>query len=227
VSILVEDYPRTLSEFERCFAGEEACRDYLFRLRWGDAWLCPRCHAGRVWPSGRGLWMCGACAYQASVLAGTVFQDTKLPLTTWFQAMWFMTSQKTGISALGLQRLLGLGSYRTAWLLLHKLRRAMVRPGRERLSGLVEVDETYLGGLEEGRHGRRTLKKALIIVAAQANGTGIGRVRLRRLGDLTKASVHSFIHEAVEPGSQVRTDGFASYAGIEALDYRHDPRPLR
>jgi transposase-like protein/ribosomal protein L37AE/L43A len=227
VSVVVEDYPRTLSEFETRFSSEEACRDYLFKLRWGDAWLCPRCKQGRAWPSGRGLWMCGGCGYQASVLAGTVLQDTKLPLTTWFRAMWFMTSQKTGISALGLQRLLGLGSYRTAWLVLHKLRRAMVRPGRERLAGLVEVDETYLGGLEEGRHGRRTFKKALIIVAAQADGAGIGRVRLRRLGDLTKASVHSFIHEAVEPGGLVRTDGLASYAGMEALGYRHDPQPLR
>ena len=143
----MEDYPETIAEFESKFSSEEACRDYLFRLRWPQGFICPRCQATKAWPTKRNLLVCGACGYQVSMTAGTIFQDTRKPLGLWFRAIWFVTNQKTGASALGLQRLLGLGSYHTAWTWLHKLRRAMVRPGRDRLSGLVEVDETYIGCL--------------------------------------------------------------------------------
>jgi transposase-like protein len=155
-----------------------------------------------------------------SVTAGTIFQDTHLPLTVWFRAMWHMTSQKNGVSALGLQRVLGLGSYKTAWAMLHKLRRAMVRPGRDRLSGIVEVDETYWGAEEQGVIGRLTEDKALVLVAAQADGKGIGRIRMTRIPDLTKASLHGFIADSVEPGSTICTDGLNAYLGLEG--YNHD-----
>jgi transposase-like protein len=158
-------------------------------------------------------------------MAGTVFQDSHLPLTIWFQAMWQMTSQKNGISALGLQRVLGLGSYKTAWALLHKLRRAMVRPGQDRLDGVVEVDETYRGGMEAGAIGRLTESKAVVIVAAQEDGKGIGRIRLRTIPDLSKATLHGFIQESIMPGSTVRTDGFPSYPGLE--EYNHEPQVQR
>ena len=121
----MEDYPRTLEEFEGRFATEQACREYLMQLRWPQGFVCPRCGGRRARPSRRGLLRCGQCDYQASVTAGTIFQDTRLPLRTWFRTMWWVTSQKNGASALGLQSILGLGSYRTAWALLHKLRRAM------------------------------------------------------------------------------------------------------
>jgi ribosomal protein L37AE/L43A len=134
---MVEDYPRTLMELERRLSDEAACRAYLFVLRWPDGFICPRCGANAAWTTARGLWVCGGCRSQVSVTAGTVFQDSKLPLTVWFRAIWQVTSQKNGMSALGLQRVLGLGSYKTAWALLHKLRRAMVRPNRDRLSGIV------------------------------------------------------------------------------------------
>ncbi len=134
--------------------------------------------------------------------------------------MWYATTQKNGVSALGLQRVLGLGSYKTAWVLLHKLRGAMVRPDRDRLRGLVEVDETYWGGEEAGAVGRLTEDKALLVVAAEADGKGIGRIRLRRVLDLTKDSLHGFIAQAVEPGSTVRTDGLNAYLGLEG--YLHD-----
>lgn len=133
--------------------------------------------------------------------------------------MWYITSQKNGVSALGLQRVLGLGSYKTAWAILHKLRRAMVRPGRDRLKGIIEVDETYWGSVEKGVIGRLTEDKALIIVAAEEDGNGIGRIRLRRILDLTTASLHGFITESIEPGSTVRTDGLHAYLGLE--DYAH------
>jgi len=143
-----------------------------------------------------------------------------LPLTTWFRAIWYVTSQKNGVSALGLQRVLGLGSYKTAWAMLHKLRRAMVRPGRDRLRGVVEVDETYWGAEEPGVIGRRTVQRALVIVAAEEDGKGIGRIRLRCIPNLTKVSLHGFIGQSVEPGSTVRTDGLNAYLGLEG--YFHD-----
>ena len=133
----------------------------------------------------------------------------------WFRAIWWVTTQKNGASALGLQRILGLGSYVTAWSWLHKLRRAMVRPGRDRLSGRVEVDEAYVGGVEEGVRGRKTETKALLVVAAQEDGRAIGRIRMRRIQDASAASLHPFIEEVIEPGSVIHTDGWEGYPGLE------------
>jgi transposase-like protein len=161
------------------------------------------------------------------VTAGTIFEGTRIGLPVWFRAIWWMTSQKNGVSAMGLQRILGLGSYETAWTWLHKLRRAMVRPGRDRLNGRVEVDETYLGGLEEGVRGRKTRTKALIVVAAQEDGKGIGRIRMRRVADASAANLHRFVLESVELGSTVHTDGWDGYVGLQAKGYRHDVTVLR
>jgi transposase-like protein len=218
----MEDYPRTLMELEGRFVTDQACRDYLFALRWPEGFVCPHCQGRQAWAMQRGLWLCSACRYQASVTAGTIFQDTRLPLTLWFRAIWLVTSQKNGASALGVQRVLGLGCYRTAWAMLHKLRRAMVRPGRDRLCGTVEVDETYWGAEEEGVVGRLTRDKALVIVAAQHDGQRkIGRIRMARIPDLTRPTLHGFIAQTVEPGSVVRTDGLAAYRELKG--YRHDP----
>ena len=137
----MEDYPLNLREFDTRFSSEEGCREYLFKLRWPDGFCCPRCSVHKSWPSRGILRVCAGCGYQASVTAGTMFQDTRTPLRLWFQAMWWMTTQKNGASALGLQRVLGLKQYQTAWTWLHKLRSAMVRPGRDLLTGRVEVDE--------------------------------------------------------------------------------------
>ena len=174
----MEEYSQDLTEFEARFANEAACRDYLFRLRSPDGFRCPRCGGSRAWPLRSVLLECAACRYQTSVTAGTIFQDNRKPLTLWFRAMWWVTSQKNGASALGLQRVLGLGSYKTAWTWLHKLRRAIVRPGRDRLSGTIEEDETYIGGPEEGARGQQTETKALVVIAAEEDGAGIGRIRM-------------------------------------------------
>lgn len=216
----MEDYPRTLAEFERRFATQEACRAYLVQLRWPSGFRCPKCGGTKSWPVGA-LFQCAACGRQTSVTAGTIFQDTRTPLPTWFRAMWWVTSQKTGASAVGLQQVLGLGSYETAWTWLHKLRRAMVRPGRDRLTGRVEVDEAFIGGVEEGVRGRQTEKKALIAVAAEENGEGIGRIRMRRIPDATADSLQAFVQEAVAPGSRLHTDGLLSYDRLEKHGYRH------
>jgi len=221
----VEDYPKTLLELERRFSTEQACREYLFALRWPDGFVCPRCDGSQAWPTCRGLWLCRSCRHQASVTAGTLFQDTRTPLTVWFRAIWLLTSQKNGISALGLQRVLGLGSYQTAWAMLHKLRRAMVRPGRDPLAGRIEVDETYWGGEEEGVVGRLTEDKALLVVAAQEDGKGIGRIRMCHVPDLTKETLHGFIAQNLEPGSVVVTDGLSAYGGLKG--YRHEPIVIR
>jgi transposase-like protein len=223
----MEDYPKNLPEFEERFSTEEACRDYLIQLRWPDGYHCPRCGCERAWPV-RKVWLeCSKCHYQASVTAGTLFQDTRKPLRQWFRAMWYVTSQKNGASALGLKNVLGLGCYETAWSWLHKLRRAMVRPGRDRLTGTVEVDETYWGGLEEGVSGRETERKTLIVVAAQEDGKGIGRIRLQRIPDASSRSLRAFILGAVELGSVIHTDGWEGYSGLSDLGYKHRVTVLR
>lgn len=217
----MNEYPRNLNELEARFSTEDACREYLFRLRWPDGFRCPQCSGCTGWPVRSGLFECRDCGRQTSVTAGTIFQDTRKPLVMWFRMMWWVTNQKNGASALGLQRALGLGSYKTAWAWLHKLRRAMVRPGRDRLSGVIEVDETYVGASEEGKRGRQTETKVLVVVAAQEDGEGIGRIRLRTVADASAASLVKFVQDFVEPGSTVHTDGWAAYQGLEAKGYRH------
>lgn len=218
----MEKYPRTIMEFERQFASEEACREYLFQLRWPHGFRCSRCDKEEAWSTGRGLYHCTHCGFQTSVTAGTIFQDTKKPLRLWFRAMWYVTNQKHGVSALGLQRSLGLGSYHTAWTWMHKLRRAMVRPGRDRLSGTVEVDETYIGGEKQGKRGRGAAGKVLVVVAVEADGPRIGRIRLKCAPDASGKSLEEAIREAVEPGSMVRTDGWSGYRKLDTIGYVHE-----
>jgi transposase-like protein len=215
------DYPGDLMDFEAQFGSEQACRDYLFTLRWPDGFRCPRCGHAESWPVRSTLLQCTACGRQTSLTAGTIFQNTRKPLTLWFRAIWWLTSQKTGTSALGLQRVLGLGSYQTAWVWLHKLRRAMVRPGRDRLAGRVEIDETYLGRAEKGVRGRQTHRKPLIAMACEEQGKGIGRIRLRHVQDASAKSLMPFIREAVEPASVIHTDGWLGYEQLEKAGYIH------
>lgn len=170
----------------------------------------------------RGLRECGGCGLQISVTAGTIFQDTRTPLPVWFRAMWWVTTQKNGASALGLQRVLGLKQYRTAWTMLHRLRRAMVRPGRDLLTGRIEVDECYIGGLEEGLLGRLNLKKALVVVAAQEDGPGIGRIRMRQIVDASAESLMPFVQDSVAPGSVIHTDGWLGYVPLKSKGYEHE-----
>ena len=156
-------------EFDKWFGKEEACREYLLRIRWPDGFRCPGCGGRKAWENQRNLLVCCGCGRQVSLTAGTVMQGSRKPLGMWFRAMWWICTQKTGGSAKGLQRLLGLGSYQTAWAWLHKLRRAMIRAGREPLVGPVEVDDAFIGGKEEGVVGRETYKKAKIVVAVEVH----------------------------------------------------------
>jgi len=224
---VIENYPRNLLELERQFATEEQCRAYLSLLRWPDGFVCPQCGGRKVWPARRGRLLCAVCHHPTTVTAGTVLQDSHLPLRLWLRATWYVTSQKNGTSALGLQRILGLGSYQTAWTLLHKLRRAMVRPGRDRLSGRVEVDETQVGGVTPGQKGRGSDSKTLVIIAAEEFGAGIGRIRLARIPDGSAVHLHGFVQGAVASGSTVHTDGWKPYQGLEQLGYRHEVSKLQ
>ncbi|MBI4574869.1 MAG: IS1595 family transposase [Planctomycetes bacterium] len=221
------DYPQTARELDALFADDEACRTYLARLRWGNGFLCPACGNDRAWVGARAVRECQRCGHQISVTAGTVFQDTKLPLAVWFRAIGWVTSQKYGASALDVQRVLGLGSYRTAWSWLHTLRRAMVRAGRDALHGTVEVDETLIGGEESGGGGRHIGKKALVAVAVELNGRRLGRVRLRRVPDHSGPALIGFVQDAVTAGSTVVTDGWHSYESLPGQGYQHERRVIR
>lgn len=224
------DYPRTWAEFVAWFGDDAACVAYLERLRWEDGFVCPGCGSTRWWPASRGVGsrVCAGCARRTSVTAGTVFAGTRSPLTQWFAAAWHVCATKNGASALGLQKLLGLGSYETAWVWLHKLRRAMVVPGRELLHGEVEVDETYVGGEEPGlRGGRARGKKALVGIAVECRGGGSGRTRLARIPDASKLTLHGFITTNIARQSVILTDGWPSYAGIDQAGYGHRPVSIR
>ena len=220
-------YPTTLLEFEQWFRTEDACREYLIRLRWPDGFRCVQCGHQSAWRTARGLLHCANCRWDTSATVGTVLQGSHIPLRLWFRAIWWMTNQKSGISALSLQRALGFGSYRTAWTCLHRLRQAMIRPGREQLSGEVEVDETLIGGYEKGGGGRRQKKKTLVVIAAEVRGRGIGRIRLKRIPDATSASLFGFVANCVAPKSVVITDGSGAYMGLMALGYDYRPRVAR
>lgn len=217
----MEDYPRSLEEFEIRFQTEAACLDYLTKIRWPEGFVCPHCASISSWQTSRGLWHCKQCSSQTSVTAGTIFHSTRKPLSLWFRAMWYITSQKYGTNALGLQRVLGFGCYETAWQWLHKLRRAMVRPDRDQLSGCIQVDETYIGGKKSGKRGRGAKGKALVAIAVEDKGPkGIGRIRLQHIQDASAESLGGFTMTMIMPGSTVNTDDWPGYVTLPALGYK-------
>ena len=211
-----------MSELEKRFATEEACRKYLYQLRWPDGYRCPRCGHQKAWSMKGDLFRCRSCDYKSSIISGTIFEGTRKPLVLWFRAIWWVTSQKNGASAKGIQRILELGSYQTAWTWLHKLRHAMVRPGRDRLSEFIEVDETYIGGEKPGKRGRGAGGKALVAIAVEDKAqAGIGRIRLNIIADASSDNLSIFIRKSIEPGSIIRTDNWPSYNFLSTSEYSH------
>jgi transposase-like protein len=222
-------FPSSLREFQRQFGDEEACRQYLESCRWPDGFGCPRCGHARAYPLQ--TWHrreCAACHYQVSLTAGTVFHRTKTPLTLWFWAAYLMTTDKRGISALLLQRQLAIRRYETTWLLLHKLRRAMVNVAREPLHGEIEMDDTWVGGPQPGLRGSRQLKgrkAVLVAVAVEKRGRSrTGRARMTVIPDFKATTLLAFIKQNIAPGSTIYSDGLKQFTGLEDLGYRHVPR---
>jgi transposase-like protein len=219
-------YPRSLGELLAWFRSDEDCLDYLEWLRWPDGFTCPRCDHAGGWRLGDGRIECGGCHRRTSLTAGTIFDKTRTPLTVWFHACWLFATAKDGISAQHLQRALEIGSYQTAWAMLHRLRQVLVRPGRDRLAGTVEADETYIGGQEPGLPGGRAYgKKVLTGIAVEVRPPrGIGRCRMAPLADFSSATLLSFITDNVEPGATVITDGLNAYRALPGHGYVHDRR---
>lgn len=219
------EYPKTVTDFSDQFPDEESCWTYLEKVRWPNGFDCPKCHGSQSWNTKRGLQLCRGCGTQVSLLSRTIFHDSRLPLRKWFHAIWHVIHQKTGISAVGLQKTLGLGSYRTAWLMLHKLRKAMVRPGREKLQGDVEVDETIVGGKKSGRRGRDHQGNPLVVIAAEENGKRVGRIRMKYIPDGSGNTLETFVRDSIEPGSKITTDQWKGYNHLSALGYQHKTVP--
>ncbi len=221
-------FPKSLAEFQQRFFTEEACAAYLAECRWPEGFVCSRCGEKEAYQLPlRGLFQCKACGYQASLTAGTVMHRTRVPLPQWFRAAYLMTTLTPGISAVQLQRQLGLGSYRTAWTMLHKLRKATVRPGRGKLRGKVEVDDAYVGGKEEDVVGRQVETKTPVVVAVEVRGRASGRVRLQAIPDMSASSLLPFVQDTVAPGSVVYTDGWQGYARLGRKGYKHRVRLVK
>lgn len=232
----MKKFPKSLLEFQAMFPDERACADYLFEQRWPEGFVCPACESRRAWElrSKAFTWECADCGRQTSVTAGMVMHGSKLPMTTWFWAAYLMASHSNGISALQLMKQLGLGSYRTAWMLCHKLRRAMVNPQRSLLSGWVEVDETLIPYRTKqdslaGSKGRSHDGRMAVIAAVELAGyeltedtwkTTAGRIRLAAIPDFTRETFHGFLHATVATGSTILTDGHKSYEGLWGYDHK-------
>ena len=217
-----------MGEFQAWFRTDADCLDYLEWLRWPSGFVCPACRHHGGWRLGDSRFMCSGCERRTSVTAGTIFDRTRTPLTVWFTATWLFATGKDGISALSVKRTLEIGSYPTAWAMLHRLRSVLVRLGREQLSGTVEVDETYIGGEEPGLPGGRAKgKKVLTCIAVELREPkGLGRCRIQPIDDASSASLHPFVTEHIAPGATIVTDGWQGYSGLQN-GYIHDRRSQR
>ena len=221
------DYPRLYREFVEWFPDDEACLTYLEKLRWPNGFTCPACHIiTKSWRQTRGRLVCSSCHHQTSVTSGTIFEKTRTPLTIWLETAWHMTTAKNGLSAKTVQRTLGTG-YRTAWKMLHQYRIAMVRSERKLLSGIVEIDEALVGGVEHGGKRGRGTNKAMVVIAIELKEPkGFGRVRMRHIPDASGEALIPFVCDTVRPGSVVQTDGWNGYNQVQKKGYLHHPTIL-
>jgi transposase-like protein len=229
---LMAGLPGDLPAFLERFGSDAKCRAYLVRTRWPEGFRCEGCGHDRAYRHKKRLIEeCRACGKQHSLLAGTIFEQTKTGLAKWFLAIYLVTSSKGGISAMELKRQMGFGSYQTAWTWLHKIRKAMVRPARPRLSERVEADETYLGGPRSGKPGRGAASKIRVAGAVEsgrgkARGRRLGRLRLAVVPDVSAKSLEGFLAAAVAKPAAIATDGWSGYTGLDAAGYRHEPLNL-
>lgn len=217
-------YPKSIIEFQRTFQTERDCIDYLFKSRWPDGFICPQCGDTEFYYiEKRRTFQCKRNRHQVSLTAGTVMHGTRMPILYWFWAAYILTTETPGISALQLQRQLGMKYYEAAYTILQKLRSSMVRHDRDRIHGTVEVDETYVGGTAPGAKRGRGTKKTVVIAVVERKDKIIGRIRLRKIPNVTEETILNFIKDTVEPGSYVETDGFSSYRNLNKHGYKHRP----
>jgi len=214
-------YPEDQMEFELMFKTEQDCIDYLRMIRWPHGFECPVCGSICSWEKSNGRFECIDCHRETTITNGTIFHKSTKPLLIWFHAVWWIIAQKNGVSAKGLQKILGLGSYRTSWTWLHKFRRLMVLSGRSKLKGIIEVDEVFVGGKKSGKRGRGAEGKSLIAVAVEVKGRKTGRVRLAKIPDASSNSLNTFIESNIEKPSTIITDDWPSYNELEKMGYTH------
>lgn len=219
--VIAEDFPKNQTEFDRRFCDESACIEYLYQLRWPEGFICSRCGHTEYWKSGRGLYICQVCEHNQSVTAGTIFHSTKKPLTDWFKALWWFATRKSGVNAINLQDLLGLGSYTTAWKWLQKLRSCTIRTSREKLSGNIEADEFYLGGEHSGKRGRGAEHKCAVAIAVERKGHKLGRLRMQVIQRCGSDDLIPFATANIASGSTVTTDGWKGYSGLGKCGFDH------
>jgi transposase-like protein len=215
-------FPKTIFEFNEWFPNEEACAKFLIDSRWPDGFICPRCGGKEYYLiATRRTIECKQCNYQASPTAGTVMHRSKMPLKLWFYAAYLVTTHTPGFSALQFQRQVGLTSYQTAFTMLHKLRSGMVRSGRDKLSGVVEVDETYIGGERPGKTGRGAEGKVIVAGAVDIRDKYANRIRLKVIPNVTQSTLSEFVQDNIEVSSNVVTDDWLGYNKLEGLGYEH------
>jgi len=215
--------PRTHRKFVQKFHDDSACAAFLEQLRWPDGFCCPACQSvGEPWRQTRGRLVCSACRHQTSVTTGTILEKTRMPLTTWFDAAWHLTTAKSGLSAKTLETTLGT-SYVTAWAILQRFRVAMVRSEREKLTGLVEIDETLVGGAKQGgKRGRGTSNSVVAIAIEIVEPKGFGRIRMRHIPDASGANLEQFACDVVSKGATIHTDGWSGYNGLINHKFTHE-----
>ena len=216
------DYPRTYREFVRTFSDDHDCALFLKKLRWPNGFICPACNSsGEPWHQTRGRLVCRICHHQTSLTSGTILEKTRTSLVTWFEVAWHMTTTKNGFSAKSFERTMGI-RYQTAWTILQRYRVAMVRSNRERLSGIVEIDETFVGGVNHGgKRGRGTNKPVVVIAVEIREPKGFGRIRMKHIADAAGDKLVPFVCDVVSPGSVVQTDGWGEYNGLSTFKYEH------
>ncbi len=216
------DFPKNVFEFQQQFSTEEACLDFMIRSRWPDGFICPRCNQqDYYWKAQRKLLQCKKCGYQSSATAGTVMHRSKMPLIMWFQAAYLVTTYTPGMSALQFQRQMGLSSYQTAYMMLHKLRAAMVRVGMNRVDGIMQVDEVYIGGEKPGLRGRGASGKVIVAGAAEIRGNRLFRIRLRIIPNVNSQTLTKFVQDNIVEGSTVITDDWGGYTNLQSAGYKH------
>jgi len=217
------EYPKTLFEFIQWFPNEEACETYLYKSRWPDGFICPICGDREFYhDKKRKVFRCKNNNHQTSLTAGTIMHRSRQPILSWFLAAYLLTSETPGMSAIQLQRQLGIKRYETVFNLMHKLRASMVNPDREKIGNVVEIDDTYVGGTETGGKRGRGTDKAVVIVAVERQPNGhAGRIRLRKLKNMTEGEVLSFLKDNIRQGTLVITDSFPSYQNITRNGYQH------